>query len=230
MIKNVLFDFGNVFVYWDPYAAFEDKYSKSQVDEFFEAVNWRSMIERWDSGESHQNTLKYIESIDRKEGSNWAEFYQYYIPRFDKTLNDKVPGMKEIVLDLKQKGINVYGLTNWAYEDISIAKNCVEAIGLMQGIVVSGEEKITKPDPRIFQIAIDRFNLVPEETVFIDDRFDNVETAKNMGFNAIPFYEGDTLDDVKNVLGPQIAPANIQINQGLGAKRFRQNLIDLGVL
>jgi 2-haloacid dehalogenase len=230
MIKNVLFDFGNVFVYWDPYVAFSDEYSRTEVDQFFEAVKWRELIERWDSGESHADTLAFLEAQDKEKNSSWAKMYQHYLPHFNLTLKDKVPGMFEIVHDLKANGIRVFGLTNWAYEDIAIAIEEVPAIAEMEGIVVSGYEKITKPDPAIFQIAIDRFALNPEETVFIDDRADNVETSIKLGFVGLQFYEGEDEAKAVGVLGPQIAPADQQLHPGLGAERFRKKLQELNAL
>lgn len=229
-ITTVLFDFGNVFVYWDPYAGFKDRWTKEEVDQFFEGVKWKELIERWDSGESHQDTLNFVKEIDQKNGTNYAEMYAYYLPRFNETLDDKVPGMEEIVDDLKAKGIRVFGLTNWAYEDIGIAKQEVPAISKMEGIVVSGEEKITKPSPEIFQIAIERFNLIPEETIFIDDRADNVEASKKLGFHGVQFFEGENESDANKVLGPQVAPVDLQSSAGLGAERFRKTLMELGVL
>ena len=94
---------------------------------------------------------------------------------------------------LKQEGFGIYGLTNWSAETIGIAYKRFDFFCLFDGIVVSGEEKIIKPDERIFRILLDRYGLQADECIFIDDSPANVKAARKGGFQAILF------DDITRV-------------------------------
>jgi HAD superfamily hydrolase (TIGR01509 family) len=190
-INTVLFDFGNVFTMWDPELVLLDSnggpYSREVLGRFYEDVNWYELIEAWDGGELHSSTLARIEEVDARLGTNYAQIYTYYIPRFKTTIANQVPQMADLVRDLQAVGIHTYGLTNWSSEDIGPAKECVDGIGLMEDIVVSGVEKVVKPMPEIYQIAIDRFGLTPENTVFVDDKQENIDAWKEFGGNGYVF-------------------------------------------
>lgn len=183
-IDTVIFDFGNVFTIWNPYNALKEKYTFEQFEEFKEAVDWSELIEYWDGGATHAMVRDRIAEIDAKNGSNHTELYDYYTPRFTKTIEFCIEGMYELVIDLQKLGIKTYGLTNWGAEDIDDAIANIPAVGAMQGIVVSGIEKIKKPDPKIYQILLERYNVTPETAIFIDDRKDNTDAAETLGLNA----------------------------------------------
>lgn len=195
-IKNVIFDIGNVLVLWDPYAAISSRYTRGEFDQFQEDVQWRDLIERWDGGALHHEIAATIEEIDHAKGTNWADLYSYYVPRFAHSIQNFIPGMEQVVHDLKARGVNVYGLTNWAAEDIETARRIIPALRPMDGIVVSGIEQTKKPDVPIYKILLERYGLEPEESVFIDDREDNIETARSLGIRgfvqAQPYEEGAT--------------------------------------
>ena len=89
------------------------------------------------------------------------------------------------------------GLTNWSAETIQIAYRRYDFFHLFDGIVVSGEEKLLKPDKRIYKVLLDRYKLTPEQSVFIDDNPGNIKTAQELGFNAILF---DTIINVREQL------------------------------
>ncbi|MDR2508976.1 MAG: HAD family phosphatase [Candidatus Ancillula sp.] len=206
-VKNVVFDIGNVLVVWDPYASISARYTKEEFEKFKTEVKFDELIELWDSGVLHHEIAMKIEDIDRKQGTHWADLYSYYVPRFAHSIQGFIPGMAQIIADLKARGINVYGLTNWAAEDIETAKRIIPGLKQMDGIVVSGIEQTKKPDAKIYEILLERYNLTPGESVFIDDREDNIETARNLGMHG--FVQEAPLEQ--------------------GAPRFREYLKSLGV-
>ena len=65
---------------------------------------------------------------------------------------------------------------------------------MFDGLIISGEEKLIKPDPKIFNLASKRFNLIPEYTVFIDDRLENINAAIKLGFNTIHLIDPCQID------------------------------------
>ena len=94
---------------------------------------------------------------------------------------------------LKGEGYGIYGLTNWSAETIPLVYSKYNFFQLFAGIVVTGEEKVIKPDPKIYRILLERYNLTVVNLLFIDDNSANIETAKQLGFQTIVF------DDFKNV-------------------------------
>ncbi len=90
----------------------------------------------------------------------------------------------------------VYGLTNWSSETIPVAFKRYDFFRYLKGIVVSGEEKVAKPDPRLYQVLLDRYNLNASESLFIDDNARNIETARQMGFQTIHLTERVNLEKV----------------------------------
>ena len=87
----------------------------------------------------------------------------------------------------QQKNFRLFGLTNWSGETFHTAKKMYPFLDLFKGIVVSGDEKVKKPDPRLYQILIDRYGIQPDKSIFIDDTKINVEAAVDLGFQAIHF-------------------------------------------
>ena len=108
-------------------------------------------------------------------------------------LRGEIPDTVELLRKLKAGGYAIYGLTNWSAETIGYAYERFDFFKLFDGIVVSGEERLLKPDSRIYQILLDRYNLQADESIFIDDSPANVEAAAKLGFKAVLF------DDISNV-------------------------------
>ena len=85
--------------------------------------------------------------------------------------------------ELKAQGYHIYGLTNWSAEKFPGVRAQYDFFGLMDGIVVSGEEHLVKPDIRIYQTLLDRYHLRADECLFIDDSLANIEGAKQAGLH-----------------------------------------------
>jgi 2-haloacid dehalogenase len=92
-----------------------------------------------------------------------------------------------VLADLHQRGTPLYALTNWSAETFAMARHQFEFLGWFDGIVVSGQERMAKPDEAIFRLMIERYQLIPERTVYIDDSDANVEQARRLGLDAIRF-------------------------------------------
>jgi 2-haloacid dehalogenase len=95
-----------------------------------------------------------------------------------------------------KKRYKLYGLTNWSAETLPIAMEKYSFFKDLDGIVVSGDEKIVKPDPKIYEILLSRYNLDAESSLFIDDNADNIETAKKMGFKTVHFKDNVNLEQL----------------------------------
>src|SRR5690554_860718 len=112
-----------------------------------------------------------------------------YYGRWEEMLGGTIDENVSLIKPLKEK-YRVYGLTNWSAETLPIAMNKYDFFNDLDGIVVSGTEKLIKPDPKFYSVLLDRYNIKSEESLFIDDNYDNIEAAKKMGFKTIHFADG----------------------------------------
>ena len=102
-------------------------------------------------------------------------------------------GIEENVrfLPVLKKKYRIFGLTNWSAETFPIAIREYSFLQEFEGIVVSGEEKMKKPDKKIFNLLLSRYKITAMESLFIDDSLKNIQTAKELGFQTI-HIAGDT--------------------------------------
>ena len=123
---------------------------------------------------------------------HYAQEIMVYDTRWEEMCGSVIQGSVDI-LRCVSRYYPVYGLTNWSAEKFEITFKKNDFFKIFKGIVISGVEKEKKPEPRIFNILIDRYNLNPKTTVFIDDSPANIETAKKLGFQTIHFQTPELL-------------------------------------
>ncbi len=198
MITTIIFDFGGVLIDWDPHRLL-DKYfgSREKADWFIANVCTGEWNAQMDAGKPFSQGIKELSSVYPE----WATEIQVYFDRWIEMIGGEVPGMLEIMKELKQKGYKMYGLTNWSAETFCQVRNKYEVFDQLDGMLVSGEEKMLKPDPAFFQLLIDRFGLNKEECLFIDDNQPNVAGAIAFGIPAIRFKDATSLKEELKSLG-----------------------------
>ncbi|MBR5443116.1 MAG: HAD family phosphatase [Paludibacteraceae bacterium] len=197
MIKNVIFDFGCVLVYWSQHNLYDTHFgSKEKTDWFVDNICTWEWNNQTDLGKS------FAESVAEKvaEYPEWETEIRMYWERWEDMLNGEVPGMKEWICELKNAGYKVYGLSNWSHETFPMIKDKYEAFSMMDGIVMSGEELIAKPDLRIYKILLERYGLKAEECVFIDDRKENIIAGEQVGIRGIIFEDCEQVKQAFHVL------------------------------
>ncbi len=113
--------------------------------------------------------------------------------RWVEMLGGPIDGTTAVLEELRLAGVRTYALSNWSAETFPLARPMFPFLEWFDGIVLSGEVGIAKPDPRIFQILFERFELEPSATLFIDDSLANVEAAAELGMVAVRFVDADTL-------------------------------------
>lgn len=185
MIKNVIFDFGNVLIDWNPAYLFLPYFNgdEEKCRFFTDNVCNREWFTRMDRGESMDKCVAELQAVFPQ----YADAVAMFRDRWFEMCNGEIPGMLEIIQDLKKKGVGVYGLTNWPAETYFEARRRFKTIASIDNIVVSSLVKLAKPEPEIFELLISRYNLNPEECVFIDDRKDNVDAAIRLGMSGIVY-------------------------------------------
>lgn len=187
-ITDIVFDFCGVLVDWQCRAALEGRYPDELVDRicadddplgFFRYEDWM------DGGMLLADVLPIVA---REQGPDIADVFRDYIERYGDALPRLVPGAEELLRDLEAAGLRLWGLTNWSGETFHFAfERFPQLERYLGGTVVSGVEKLRKPNADIYELAQRRFSLEPASTLFFDDTAKNVEGARAVGWNAARF-------------------------------------------
>lgn len=174
-VKTILFDIGNVFVHWDPRFLYEKLIPDSaELDRFLTDVVTLEWHTEHDRGKSFkEGTSELAVRFPEHE-----DLIMAYDTRWAETIRGQIDGTVHILERLVDQGTRVYALTNFSAEKWPPFCREYAFTDLFEGVVVSGEEKLVKPDPAIFQIAIDRYGLDPATTLYVDDRLENIEAAE----------------------------------------------------
>lgn len=202
MIKNIIFDFGGVLLDWNPRYLYKSYFNNDEEMEHFLAdiCNGEWNI-RQDAGRPFAEAVKELQA----KFPEYAEAIQMYDDDWEKMLKCELPESIDLLKELKFMGYGIYGLTNWSAEKIGYAFANYSFFSLFDGIVVSGVEKVVKPDRKIYEILLERYSLKPGECVFIDDNQDNVDMAKVLGLNAIRFDNiGNVKEHLETLLNKQL--------------------------
>ena len=124
----------------------------------------------------------------------YAPLIDAYAPRFNETLPWPVPGTPELVERLAERGVPLFALTNFGAEFFAVFRTTDPVFARFRDIVVSGDEKCVKPDPRIYEIAERRFGFPPAALFFIDDSPANVAAAAARGWQTHLFVDARNLE------------------------------------
>lgn len=183
MIKNIIFDFGNVLITWRPQRIFQQMVPAEDLDSFMQNV-WK---EEWnnnlDSGTSFADNERNL----KKKYPQHSKYIAAFHARWHESLGDEIAESVALLAQLQAAGYATYGLSNWSAETFPTARREHPFFSSFSGIVLSGEEKVCKPHPKIYAILLERYKLRPEQCVFIDDRQENLDAAKEMGIAPVLF-------------------------------------------
>ncbi|MBX3563326.1 MAG: HAD family phosphatase [Sphingomonas sp.] len=183
--KAVIFDVGKVLFDWEPRYLYERLIGDDRALEAFLAnVVTRDWHFQHDAGRPFAETSAELIA----QFPEHADLIRAWGPRFNETIRNPIPGMAEIVAELDAAGVPLFAITNFSGEFWRpFAAAHRDLFDRFQGIVVSGDEKLMKPDPAIYRLALDRFGLEPGEAVFVDDNLANVTAASALGIHAVLF-------------------------------------------
>ena len=177
-----LFDLGGVFFDWDPNHFYKDVFqNKKDKDYFLKYIcndDWNTKQDKGRLIKDGENELIVKYPLYEKE---IKMYYKNHRKMFRGIFKKSI----EVLSFLKQKKYNCYVLSNWSWETFENLDNEYTFLNMFDGLLISGKEKLIKPDEKIYLLAIKRFNLNAHETVFIDDKIENIEAAKNLGFKTI---------------------------------------------
>lgn len=187
----VVFDVGNVLVEWDARHLYRKLIAdETALDVFLRDVLTPAWHFQHDAGRPFAETSAELAALHPQH----AELIAAWGPRFNETIPHTLPGMREIVAELAVHGVPLYAITNFSGEFWRpfVAREA-EMFAPFRDIVVSGDERLMKPNPAIYHLALARFGLRPGEGLFVDDRLENVDGAQANGFVGHRFVDAPTL-------------------------------------
>jgi 2-haloacid dehalogenase len=188
-----IFDFGGVLVDWNPRHLYSKLFGDdlAGMEQFLAEVCNSDWNLRQDAGRSFAEAV--AELVARHPGQ--ADFIRAYHERWAEMVAGAIEGSVAILRELKDARHRLYGLTNWSHETFPLARARFGFFDWFDGIVVSGEERLVKPDPRLYLRLLERYGIDPASAVFIDDNRPNIEAANALGIGGILFQSPTQLRD-----------------------------------
>ena len=184
-IDTLVFDLGGVLIDWNP----EYLYNKIIPDEqerkwFLSTICTPDWNEEQDAGRSLQEATEHLV----KKFPEHEKSIRAYYGRWKEMLGGPIHETVEVFRELKDRGkLKLYALTNWSAETFPVALELYDFLHWFDGRLVSGEEKVRKPFPEIYNLLIERFGIDPKRAIYVDDNIRNVLPARDLGFLGIHF-------------------------------------------
>lgn len=184
-VRAVVFDFGGVLVDWDPRHLYRKLFDDPvEMERFLAEVCTSEWHLEHDRGRPMAESCRLLADESAPELRPLIEAWG---ARFAEMVAGEVPGTVAVLGELRDRGVPLYGLTNMPAEAMPWLRAAHPFLAWFDGIVVSGEERLVKPDPTVFRLLVDRFRLDPAATVFVDDVQRNVDAAAAVGLRAVRF-------------------------------------------
>ncbi len=190
-IKAVVFDFGGVLIGWDP----RNLYSRYFPDEPQAMEDFLAEISFMDWNAQQDKGRPFSEGVASlaKQFPHHANLINAYRENWRESITGIIDGTVEILQLLKDKGYLLYGLSNWSTETFGMVRHEFEFFNLFDEILLSGEVKLIKPEPEIFELFLQRIGKPADQCLFIDDSEPNIKTARKLGFDTVQFISPEHL-------------------------------------
>lgn len=203
-VRAVVFDLGGVVLDWNPRhlyrAVFPDP---ADVDYFLREVCTLEWHAQHDRGRAMAETIPVLVERHPNLAAEIAAWRDRYVDMVD----GYIEGMPTLLDELRDARIPSYALTNMPAEVVDELQAAFPLLGHFEGMIVSGEELVVKPDPEIYRLLSRRFRLDPGETVFVDDMAVNVDAAWQLGYRAVRFESASKLREALVRWGLPLRPS-----------------------
>jgi 2-haloacid dehalogenase len=195
---TVIFDLGGVLIDWNPRYLYRQLFDDEQaMERFLTEVCHSRWNEQQDAGRPWDEAIRQLSAEFPEHAARIAA----YRTRWDEMLSGPIHDSVAILHELRERGLRLYALTNWSNETFPLAFERYTFLHVFEGIVVSGAERMIKPDPAIFHVLLNRYGVDPERAVFIDDAPRNVDAAAKLGMHALHFRDAAALRTELAALG-----------------------------
>ena len=192
-VKKFLFDLGNVFFDWNPERILKPIFNDDERMNFFiNNISFPLLDTRCDAG----ITIEVAVNDSIKKFPEFEKEIKLYYPNHGNMVGGFFQKTVDVFYKIKELNYPCFVLSNWSAETYEGMEEKYPFLKDFDGKIISGRDFLIKPDPAIYELAISRFNLIPEETLFIDDRLDNIEAAQNLNFQTIHLTNPSLIQDL----------------------------------
>jgi 2-haloacid dehalogenase len=208
---TVVFDLGGVLIDWDPRHLYRQLFDDpDEMESFLAKVTTAEWNGHQDAGRPWAEAIEILVA----EHPERRELIEAFRRRWPEMLAGEIPGTVDVLAELRAARVRLVALSNWSAEMFPVALERFDFLAWFEGIVISGEVGVNKPDRRIFEHLAQRFGIEPEEAVFVDDSAANIDAATDLGFCAIHFTGVTALRPALVRLGllPEIRPGSQRDN------------------
>ena len=193
-----LFDLGGVFFDWNPKYFFKSIFSSNEELNYFLTHVCNN---EWNIQQDAGKLIKDAENDLINKFPQYSKEIKMYYSNHRKMIKGTFKSSIDQLLELKSRDYLCYVLSNWSAETFKGMEEDYPFMKNFDGIIISGEVKLIKPNKSIYELAISRFNLKPEETIFVDDKLENIQTAKSLNFKTIHLINPNKIkDEINNFL------------------------------
>ena len=181
----VIFDLGGVLIEWDP----RHLYRKLFVDDEAGMEKFLATVctHEWNQGQDAGRSFAAGAALLKAEYPQHAAMIDAYGHRFGEMIPGPIAAVVDILAELHGRGTPLYLLSNFSAETFPPVRQRFDFLGWFRGIVISGEERVIKPDPQIYRTLLERFAIDPRGAVYIDDVAANAQAAGHLGIRGIHF-------------------------------------------
>lgn len=198
-IKNIIFDFGGVVMDWNPRYFFKDYFNDAEKMEYFLK---NIATDDWNIEQDRGRSLAEGTDYQVQKHPDWEKEIRAYYDNWTTMLKSEISENVAVLRKLEHSNYALFGLTNWSAETFPFALENYDFFRIFKDkIVVSGTEKVIKPNPEIWNILLNRYQIKAEESIFIDDNCKNIEAAKKLGFICIHIKNDTDLEKELRDLG-----------------------------
>ncbi len=183
---------------WNPRYVYRRYFnSVAQIDRFLAEVNFNSWNLQQDMGRPFAEGIAELS----RQYPQYAALIRAYYENWEQSIAGPIPGMVDLARLLKASGLSVYVLSNCSAETFPIARDRFEFLQMFDGVVISGDVGLAKPDRRIFEFMLETIGQKAAQCLLIDDAAENTAAAEKMGFRTILFRSADDLRDRLRAMG-----------------------------
>jgi len=197
--KGVVFDFGGVLIDWNPRYLYLKlfKGDSEAMGSFLKEIGFAEWNLEQDRGRPFNVAVTELS----KRFPQHHDLIKAYDERWEESINGPIQPVVDILFALKQRGYPLYGLSNWSDEKFQLVRTKYEFFSWFDMILVSGEARLVKPDPRIFARFLEKIGRKAQEILFIDDSEINIAAASQLGFKTIRHESSEQLKTALHSLG-----------------------------
>ena len=192
-VKKFLFDLGNVLFDWNPERILKPIFNDDERMNFFiNNISFPLLDTRCDAG----ITIEVAVNDAIKKFPEFEKEIKLYYPNHGNMVGGFFQKTVDVFYKIKELNYPCFVLSNWSAETYEGMEETYPFLKDFDGKIISGRDFLIKPDPAIYELAISRFDLIPQETLFIDDRLDNIEAAQKLNFQTIHLTDPSLIQEL----------------------------------